>query len=347
MARAGRNKDRGETFATFENALSKGALANVYLLAGTEQLLVDRAIDMIADLALGSGEDRLNFRTFSGEDADTREIVLAAISYPMFTGKSVVVVRDVGKLRNTERLVAYLSGPSPSTVLVLTSAKPDNRQKLFKLLQEKAFTLSCRPLFDNEVSRWIETEVKRAGRTITPEAAGLMHLSVGNSLAEIRNELDKLYLFTGDKKTIDEDDVASVVGLSRNYSTFELQMAVGLRDVTRSMEILARMIDQGENMTGCVVLMTWYFEKLWRMPDHPGSSHDVVALLGVKEFYARQYIAARRNYSEAQIEECFRALRDADMRLKSSRGTPRVIMTLLLHRIIRPGIDVAAGHSSR
>lgn len=341
MAKAGSHTAKGESFRSLEEALGRDHFSSVYLLHGNEPFLIERAVDLIVDRALGRGGDRLNLQVFAAEESDAREITLSALAYPMLGGRRVVVVKDVEKVRDAERLAAYVADPNPSTVLVLTCAKTDFRQKLFQALQKTAFLLECRTPYDDRIPGWIESEVKRAGKEITPEAAALIHFSVGKSLSDIGRELEKLHLYVGGRNVIDADDVAAVVGVSRNFSIFDLQRAVGLRDAGTALDILARMIDRGENMTGCIVQLTRYFEKLWLLPDRPCPPSEAASLIGVREFFAGEYVAARRRYTSSQIEDSFRALRDADVRLKSSGGTPRLIMTLLLHRILRPETPAA------
>ena len=43
-----------------------------------------------------------------------------------------------------------------------------------------------------------------------------------------------------------------------------------------------------------------------------------------------------RRFTLDEIENAFRALLDADERLKSSNGSVEIVMTLLLHRLFRP-----------
>lgn len=316
-------------------ALAGDRLSPVYLIHGSEPFLIDRSVEMIVQRALGTEPDRLNLEVFSAEEAESREITLSATAYPMLGGRRVVLVRDVEKVRDTgHHLAAYVADPSQSTVLVLTSSKPDFRQKLFQNLQKHAMLVECRAPYDDRMPAWIEAEARRRGRSVSREAAELIHLSAGRSLTDIGNELDKLLLYAGERKSIDVDDVSAVVGISRNFSIFDLQKAVGRGDSPGALEILARMMERGENMTGCVVQLTRYFEKLWLLPDGPVSPREAADLTGVREFFARDYIAARRRYPPSRIEDCFRALREADLRLKTSAGTPRVIMTILLHRLL-------------
>jgi len=340
---AGQRSGKGASLGDLEASIRTAGPGPLYLFYGNEPLLIDRAVAVVARSVLKGEEPGLNHEAFTGEDADPGGIAAAAAAYPMLGERRLVVVRESEKLRDTEPLVSYLRDPSPTTTLVFVSPKPDFRQKLFATLKEKAFVLECRTPYDDRVGAWIESEVRGSGRRITPEAAELLRLSAGRSLSEIGNELEKLYTYAGPKKDITRDDVAAVVGVSRQANTFDLHRALGASDTAGALGIVYRMLDRGENMTGCLVQMTHYFARLWLLA--AGGSKNpagVAALLGVKPFFVREYLDAAENYPPRRLERCFLALREADRKLKTSGGTPRQIMTLLILHITHGN-----GHAGR
>lgn len=324
-----------DSFSLLRRSLDAGDPAPVYLIHGNEPLLIDRATEMIGRVAAAADPSGMNRQVFPGEETEAREIALAASAYPMLGGKRLVIVKDAEKLTDTEALEAYVRNPSPTTVLVVVAPKPDFRQKLFLALKEKAVLVECRRPYDDRIGAWIEAEVRGVGKSIEAEGVEVLQLSVGSSLAELSNELEKLYTFVGERKEITAGDVASVVGVSRQFSVFDLQRALGEMNPRAALGVLGRMIDGGENMTKCVAQLTKYFEKLWLLPGSAVDQDAAAALLGVKPYFVREYLAARRKFSAVRLDDCFLALRDADLALKSSGGTPRQIMTLLVHAITR------------
>jgi DNA polymerase-3 subunit delta len=78
-------------------------------------------------------------------------------------------------------------------------------------------------MYEDRIPAWIGKHVEKLGKKISPDACVLLQSHVGRSLREIRNEIDKLFIFVGEKKTIESDDVNHVVGVSREYNIFELQ----------------------------------------------------------------------------------------------------------------------------
>ncbi len=106
------------------------------------------------------------------------------------------------------------------------------------------------------------------------------------------------------------------------------------------MEILERMLGAGDSPVGVIVMLTKYFQKLWLLKElrTGGSSEfELAAKLRVPQFFLREYFAGTDNYSRSQIEDCFAALLEADEALKSSNGSEKLVMTLLLYRCLHSG----------
>jgi len=322
---------RGASLSELKSSLNTAGPGPLYLLYGNESMLIDRAAGMISGAAIQGTDSAMNHEVFSGEDSDARSIAAAAAAYPMLGERRLVVVRDAGKIGEAGPLLSYLDDPSPTTTLVFISQKPDFRQKLFQALKDKAFLLECKTPYDDRIGAWIASEVAETGKKISPEAAELLRLSAGRSLSEIDNELQKLYTFVGARNEVTRDDVAAVVGVSREYNIFDLQRALGESDAARALGIVYKMLDRGETMTGSIVQMTHYFGRLWLLAGAGGG--NARTLPGVNPYFLREYLDAARRFPPRRLEKCFMALRDADLKLKTSSGTPRQIMTLLVLHI--------------
>jgi len=330
----------GRTLDELTAALAQKHFAPVYLFHGEEDFLIEEATNAVIEAALTPEERNFNLDRIYGGEADTRDVVSHASSFPMMAERRVVVVREVEKLGQPEVLAAYIENPSPSTCLVLASSKPDFRRKPFVTAKKHGFVLECKPLWDNQVPAWIAKRVKASGREIDPEAASMLLAYVGSSLREIVNELEKIYLYVGERKTITVDDISAVVGVSREFSVFELQWAIGGKDTGKASAILARMIEQGEPHPVLIVaVLTKFFQTLWKLHDVrrrgvQGGQQFVQA--GVFGSYAERYGQAANKYSMQEIEDAFIALADLDEKLKSSGGDPHMLMQTFIVNVTRP-----------
>ncbi len=85
---------------------------------------------------------------------------------------------------------------------------------------------------------------------------------IGNDLSRIDNEIDKLLVNIGTKKTITEDDVERYVGVSKEYNPFELQNALAKKDVVKAMKIVNyfEANPEGRANTACITNIVQSFQ---------------------------------------------------------------------------------------
>jgi DNA polymerase-3 subunit delta len=326
------------TFDDLRSALAQQKIAPVYLVYGEEDFLTEEATDLIIASALTSDQQDFNLDIMYGSDSDARDILSHASSFPMMSDRRVVVVRDFDKLGNKELLSTFIEQPAPSTCLVLHSIKPDFRKKPYVTAKRRATVIKCDPIREYQVAGWISKRVKAQGFEIDADAVKILAVYVGTSLREIQNELNKLYIFIGEKRTITSDDIRAVVGASREYNVFELQNAIGSKNLARSTEILSRMLDAGESPVHVIVMLTKYFTTLWKLHDHKrrGTSNaELAGAIGVNPYFVKEYVASLSNYPLQEIEHAFEALATADMQLKSAPLDPMQVMQNMLLYVMK------------
>jgi DNA polymerase-3 subunit delta len=268
----------------------------------------------------------------------------------MMGERRVVIVRDADKfgVKDLEILEAFVQNPSPSNCLVLTGTKPDLRRKPFASLKKSGRAFESKPLYENQVPSWLEQRVRKQGRELSPEGATLLAAYVGSSLRELQNELDKLYLFAGEGRLITGDDVAALVGKSKEYTVFELQKAVGARDVRRSFTIAERMLELGEGAPFIIVMLTSYFTTLWKLHElrrKGAGSRELASEAKVNPYFLKEYAEALDRYSADDVESAFVLLAGADEQIKTTATDPLLVVESLLVRLI--GFADAAGGEER
>ncbi|HEX9829118.1 MAG TPA: DNA polymerase III subunit delta [Bacteroidota bacterium] len=330
------------THQELHKAVASKQFAPVYLVYGAEDLLAEECMNAIVENAVDEDARGFNLDIMYGSRDDTKDVVAHASSFPMMRERRVVVVKEFEKLATTEAAQELLSGyfkkPMESTTMVLLTSKPDFRKKLFLDLKKSAQLIECKPLFDNQAPDWIEARIKKMGKSVSPEAVRLLHAYVGNSLRVIQSEIDKLFIFIGDKKQIEVEDVAGVVGETKGYTVFELQNAVGKRDISLSMQILERMLELGESPQLMIVMLTRFFTQLYKLSElkqRRATDQLIASELGIKPYYVKQYVAFSANFSNEHIEQNFRALLDADVTLKSTSRDQRLVMDLLIYSLVK------------
>jgi len=334
-------KDKFPNYDGFLEATKNKKYAPVYLFIGEEDFFSEECVDRIIRDLLTADTKAFNLDVVYGSKADASQIMAHAASFPMMSDRRVVVIKEFDKLLSgdseKELVSAYVAHPLESTCLVLLAEKPDFRTKPFTDLKKSGAVFSFNPLYDNQIPVWIAARCKSIGKDADIEACRLMQAYIGNSLRAIQNELDKLFTYLGERMRVTPEDVADVVGVSRGFTVFDLQNAIGKKNIGEAMRIVKRMIETGETPQLSIVMLSRYFNLLWKVQDmvrHGASEAEVIAATRISPYYFKDYAEAARRFSSSQIENSFAILLDADLQLKSTSPDPYHLMEMLVYSLI-------------
>ena len=308
--------------ATFEQIISdihKKKYAPVYFLMGEEPYFIDMISDTLEEEVLDETEKAFNQIVVYGRDVDVDTVAAHAKSFSMMGGYMVVIVKEAQDLKDIEDFEKYLDVIPPTTILVFDYKykKLDKRRALAKKIDKMGVLFESKKLYDNNIPGWIQNYLADKGYSITPKAMQMMADYLGTDLHKIRNELEKLIIVIPKSKKIDDDDVEKNIGISKDFNVFELQNAIGMRDVVKANRIVNYFGDNVKENPLLVTAITLYgyFTKLLKVHYATDPSpNGLAAALGVSPFFVRDYQTAARNYSVADCVRCIAVLREFDLK---------------------------------
>lgn len=317
--------------------IRKGKFAPIYLFYGEETFFIDECVHALIENVIDPAFREFNFDLLHAGDVDGRKVLSVASSFPMMAERRLVIVKDFDKLSDKDILEAYVEKPLNSTILVLISSSVDMRKKPYPTLKKYALCVECVQLRDYQMLPWIEKYVRNMNYAIESDAAALLQAQVGTSLQETVNELEKVFLYIGERKSISIRDVEYVVGVSREFTVFELANMIGEKNNNRAMEICERLITYGESPVAIVAALTSHWLKLWKVHDalrQRKTENEIASSAGVYPYFLKQYIGHCRKHSMQEVENAFLILAETDLILKSSSEDAHTALISAITRII-------------
>jgi len=221
--------------------IKNGKTKPIYFLMGEEPYYIDAISKYIEQNLLSEAEKGFNQMVLYGRDVTVDDIIANAKRYPMMAEKQVVIVKEAQDLSRTmENLLSYALNPQPTTVLVLCYKYKtlDKRKKLAKAVAEKGLLFESKKMYDDKVPDWIRRVLAGRGYTITPKASQMLVEFLGNDLSRISNELEKLQLIIKPGDQITPQLIEENIGISKDFNNFELQNAIGERDIRKAFAIV-------------------------------------------------------------------------------------------------------------
>lgn len=296
------------------NDVKNGNFVPVYLLMGTEPYYPDLVCDEIIKYALTDSDRDFNQTVFYGLDTDAGTVASECRSYPMMAERRLVVLKEAQSMKTLEDLATYASDPMESTVLVILmhGASADKRRALYKNVQKKGVVLVSDALRDYEMPQWITSFYKSRGLDIEPAAAALLAEYAGTDMSRIMLETEKMQknLPEGTVR-VNAADIEKNVGISRQFSIFELTKALSYMKAEKALKIAAY-IGNGPKfmlLLATAPLYTHFYRILKyeaALLNNPAMSKaDRAKLLGVNPYFMEEYDVAARNYP---IRRCMKVI---------------------------------------
>lgn len=321
--------------------IRQNSISPLYLFFGDEEFLIQEAVDLIVSKTVDLASRDFNFTTVYCKGTTGAEIVNLCQTLPFMAERRLVIARDIDTLKSAdiELLLSYLHSPSPSTCLVMIASQPRYEKKsIIDAVEANGVVARFYALLDREIISWIENWARQRGFSVQRDAAQYVWQTLGNDLQIINNELEKVALTLKNSKTITYDDVKSIIGDFREYTSFDLADAVGKKNIEKAFTVLTRLLQEGEQPVGLLASLAWNFRRLMRAKDmeaEGAESGEIMKKLRVIFHQTRSFQEQMRNYSIAELERAFYILTESDRMLKSSGIGGRLVLERTIIKICR------------
>ena len=291
----------------------------IYWLEGEEDYYIDLLMNYAEHKILPESEAGFNLSIFYGKDANWSDVVNACMRYPMFAEKQVVPLKEAQQMKDLEKLENYIKAPLASTVFIISHKEKtiNKTSKLGKYIKKECELFNSEKVRDYKLVEWVIDYLKSQDFTMTPKAIQLLTEHLGNDLSRIVNELEKLTLNIGQRKSINEDDIEKYVGVSKEYNAFELQAAMSKKDLVKAMQIIQYFESNPKAAPIQLVLPALYgfFSKLYVIFGMVDKSEAALKPLFYNNPYAvKEALSTMKMYGYEGIERSLLLLHDYNLK---------------------------------
>jgi DNA polymerase-3 subunit delta len=317
----------------------RNKIAPVYVVVGEEAHVAGEVVSAIraaADTGIaGFNEDKLNAAETSAE-----AVIAAARTMPMMGRVRLVLLSGVDRWDNKSAkgspldvLAEYAASPVDSAVLVISASKINGSRKLIKVAKKGGFLVTCSALKRHELPRWISAQAELKGHRISRNVADALAELSGPELGAVSDALERLSLYVGEGKPIDEEALAQVVTRVRQETVWALVDALAARDLGKAMGALSDAYDARDGGLPLLGAVTWRVRQMLKFQAtlaRGQSRGDAAKAAGVPPFRADELAHAVRKLPPQQLETWLLLLAEADLALKGSRRAGADVLATML-----------------
>lgn len=325
-------KSASSGFRDIIGDIYKNKFAPVYLLMGDEDYYIDKITEALENQVVPEDERDFNSTTFYGADVDVRQVISRSQQFPLMSDRQLVLLKEAQAMEKAktklELLVPYVKHSNDTTVLVIIF-KGDTlgaTSQLVKTVQaEGGVVFKSERLRDYQLIAPLADYCKEKKVKIDEKSLNLLCEYIGSPLSKLYGEVDKLIVASGPEGVISPELIESIIGISKEYNSFELIKTISSRDYPRSMRILDHFSRNPKQNPGVVVTATLfnYFSKLFIAAIAKDKSDvGLMQELDLKTSYAlTDYKNGLRNYKAVTIDSIIHAIRGHDVMSKGVGST--------------------------
>ena len=331
------------TFPRLKQALTRGAVEPVYVLAGEEDWFHDEALALLEAAALDEAAAGINRESLRGPETGIHAIVDLASTYPMGPGRRLVVVREADALKpeGIEALKEYLASPNPRTCLVFSDVSFDQRRSLWKTLSAGATVLDCQPLADgSQVAAWAKDRLQARGYGLSQELAEAIGAGLaGAGLKRLDAELQKLMSAIGAPRPVQAADLAILAEVPRIGDAFEAARAALRGERGAAVRGIRALLEEGEEAPMLLGAFAWYARtalKARAAADRRTPPRDLMPLYALKPGQVERMRDEVGPVPEKMLREAVALCLETDRGIKGGGARdPANAFERMVHRLAR------------
>ena len=305
-------------------------LKPVYLIYGSEQLLLDRGVRRLKDRLAKVADLDFNMEAFDGDGATADQVINAANTMPFLSDRRLVIVRGVDKMSAADQsaLADYAKDPAPSTALVLVATKINRGSRLYKAVDAlggaREYPAPKRGEYPAEVTKLFAEH----GKQITSDAARALVEAVGRDLRRLDSEIDKVVAYVGARDRVDAADIAALVTADA-VSVFEYLDALGARDLGSALRLLGMLLASGESVHGLLAMSVRHVRNLLgarALMDRHTRVDEMAPALGMAPWQVRNVVDQAGNFTPSELSRALCGAAATEAELKSGAMDGAIVL---------------------
>lgn len=301
--------------------IKKKEYAPVYLLHGEEPFFIDRLCKMFEESILEPEERDFNQVVLYGKDTSVDMVLANAKQFPFGSPYRVVILKEAKELKNIELLDAYVQSPSPQTILVVCYKYGKLKAAQTKAYASHGVVFVSEGIKDWNLAAWIQDLASQTfNYKLNPQTAAVLSEHIGNDLSRIFTEFQKLQVVLPPGSEITPDVVEKYIGISKEYNIFELQDALGSRNLSKVYNIMLNFtmhLKDNPNIRTISMLFS-YYHKMIRYHLLPDKSNDAMRTVfgNLPPGIIARNVGIANNHTLPQLTRIISILREYDVKSK-------------------------------
>lgn len=313
--------------------IKTGNFRRVYLLCGDEAYLKIQYKDKLIK-ALNPDDDTMNFSKYEGKGIEVREMIDLCETMPFFADYRVILVENSGFFKNKcDELADYIKTLPDYVRMVFVEEEVDKRSRMYKAVKAEGRIVEFAKQDEKTLMRWAAGILGREGRKITTRDMEFLLTKTGTDMGNIRNELEKLIMFTMGRDVVTAEDIEEICTTRTENKIFEMVRAVTEKNQRKALDLYNDLLTLREPPMRILFLLSKQFCQMTlakKMSGEGAAQSEIASRLGVPSFAVRNLLTCARAYSTEELEQAEEDFAESEEAVKTGRLQDVLSVELLI-----------------
>ena len=152
-------------YEIFKKHIQEGKISHVYLLYGEEQYVIKIIRDKLLKALLGTSlletlKQNIDFSLFTGSHVDISKVIEIALTYPLLSGKKVILIEDSDVLsKNSTAFIKCIKNLPETTYIILVEKKKYIKGEFLSVIKERGYAIEINEQQKEIVEKWVIYEL--------------------------------------------------------------------------------------------------------------------------------------------------------------------------------------------
>jgi DNA polymerase-3 subunit delta len=333
--------NKSESIYNLKNYLTPEKSLPVYFFFGEDTYTISNSVELVsrsfADV-IESDFDRVVID--ASKEINIAQIIDTATAFPFGGGKKLLIVKNFEKIGEKKSFAEYVNNPAEFTIMVVTQIgkKVDNRREPFNSLTKKGYLFEAHEQKGADLNFWVMKKSKEIGLSINQDEAQTFVDIIGEHKSLLEMNLQKLFDYLGEKKEVTPEVIEKLSSVTKEYTIFNLQDAIGSGNKSEALKIMYNLLDNGQELVYIISMLTKFVGTIAHSYDLSSqniSEFDAAKMADVSFFYYKKCSNAKYMQSHMRLRNAAQALFNADTAVKTSSSDSKSVGTLLISEIMK------------
>ena len=292
----------------------------VYLLMGEEPFYIDRICRFFENRVIEEADRDFNQVVLYGKDTSAAEIVANVKEFPFGSQYKLVIVKEAKDLKDIDLLKSYVENPVETSILVICYKYGKLKATQYKAYEKKGVVFESVGIKDWNLPDWVQKTASAFKFKLDTQTANILTEHIGNDLSRIFNEFEKLKVILPPGSSITPDVVEQYIGISKEYNIFELQEALGSRNIQKTYKIIhnfSQHLKENPNIKTILMLYNFYHKMLMYHLSPDKSNEALRAIYGnLPPMIMSKNVRYAQSHTITQLTYIISVLREYDVKSK-------------------------------